>query len=248
MRLLLVWLICLLACATAVHAQAPLSDAEPPVPLSKLEQMEATYRESLRARHLPLIQSYFAELRAAQAKAATVAEKTAYGEEMARIAKLVNEGGIIWPRIEDPSPATQPAPVPDASQRSGVVFSMDPHETDPPQPTGAQSVPLGSATWTLSRLPAGTYELVAEYTCPVVPEGGEIHISFAGLEEKKSVKSGNVTKDANTVRLMRLGKLVVKEEVLGGRITVSASPGPEAWFSVRRILIARPEKRLPGPP
>lgn len=230
------------------HAQTPQPVTDPVAPPSKLEQMEATYRENLKARHLPLIQSYFAELRNAQARATTVAEKTAYGEEMARVAKLVTEGGIIWPRMDEATPTPQSLPAAESSQRSGVVFSMDPHETDPPQPAGAETVPLGSATWTLSRLPAGTYEVVAEYICPVVPESAEIRIHFAGLEEKRSVKAGSATKDSNTVRLMRLGRLVIKEEILGGRITVTASPGPDAWFSVRRILISRPEKRPAASP
>lgn len=237
----LFWLI-LLACLSALDARAQTAAPTDttPVPLSKLEQMEATYRDSLKSRHLPLIQQYVTELRLAQTKAITAAEKTVYAEEIARIARIVNEGGIVWPVTEAPI-AT--AATPAASERSGVVFSLDPSETNPPQPDGAEVVSLGTTTWTLSRLPAGTYELVAEYSCPEVPEGGEVQVRFDGMEEKRSLKASNATKDPATVRLMRLGRLVVKQEVLGGQITVSASPGPDAWFTVRRILIARPEKR-----
>jgi hypothetical protein len=231
----------LCAVSTLVAQQAAPTASQDPGSLSKIAQMEQTYRESLKARHLPLIQSYVAELRQLQARATTVEDKTAYGEEIARIAKMFNEGGVVMPRELGAAP--KPKLMVENAAISGAVFSLDPHEAEPAPPAGAKQMSLGSAAWTLSRLPAGSYDVVAEYTCPEVPNGGEIIVSFGSLREKRSLAMHHATKDGTTFRLLRLGRLVVEEEVLGGRVTVSAAPGVEPWFTVRRILIARSEKR-----
>lgn len=225
----------------ASTAGAAVGSEAPAAAPGKIEQMEATYRESLKARHLPLIQQYLTELRTAQTRALTMEEKSAYAAEMARVAKMVTEGGIVSPRTAEPAPVVS---VPAASPMGrGVVFSLDPHEALPAQPEGAESVPLGSATWTLSKLQPGTYDVVAEYSCPAVPEGGSIRIDYAGLQENKALRPTHATKDAATVRLLRIGRLVLKQEVLGAQMTISAAPDAAPWFSVRRILLSRAEKQ-----
>lgn len=233
----------LLLFGSAVLAQSPVvtSESAPAQAPDKLAQMEATYRESLKTRHQPIIQQYLTELRTAQARALTMEEKSAYAAEMARVAKIVTDGGVVTPRVSEPTPA--PVTPANAPMGRGIVFSLDPHEAVPAQPEGAETVPLGTASWTLSKLQPGTYELVAEYSCPTVPEGGSVKVEFAGLTETRPLRATHATKDAATVRLLRIGRLVLPQEVVGAQMVVTATPSDTAWFSVRRILLARAEKK-----
>ena len=100
-------------------------------------------------------------------------------------------------------------------------------------------VPLGSATWKLSALAAGTYDLVARYTCPTVPAGAKLHVSFAGQEFDRVVTPSLVTKDAKTVRVVRLCQITIKQDVLMQPVVITASPSDSQWFLLSQGLIVR---------
>ena len=209
----------------------------------RLEQLEATYLENLRARHKPVIAQYLADLRVAQAKAISAAEKSAYAAEIARVAKIVTDGGIVVPARKTPSPVAAASGTASAVQARGMVFSLDPEEAIPVPAAGTTSLMLGEAGWKLSKLAAGSYDIVAEYSCPTLPEGGAVEVEFAGQKITRVMRSSAATKDGETYRLTRLTRLSVKDDQLAQVMTVRATGGTEPWLKVRRILISKSEKQ-----
>ena len=222
--------------APPVPAQTPAVSPEVSQAPGRLEQMELTYRDALQKRHRKLIDQYLLDLKAAQVSALTEPEKAAYAAEIARITRLITTGnGIVEPpqtRIDAGRPTVATGQIP------GQVYSLDPHETIVPGTVGADHVMLGEQSWRLSKLAAGTYQIVAEYACVEVPADAKVEVSFAGQTEKSEVAAGMKTRDNKTYLLLRLGRIELDEDVTDQVFTATAS-GTTPWLQVKRILVAR---------
>ena len=220
----------------AAGAQTAAPPAAPPP--SRLEQLEGTYNELLRGIHLPLLNQYLAELQALQAKALVAAESAALKAEIARVQAIIAGRGIV--DLDAPKPEAKEAGK--VVRKSGIVFTLEPGDASPPpaRAGGADAVvPLGKASWLLSSLPAGSYDVVAHYACPALPAGAKVHVAFGKQEFDREVQATYLTKDGKTFRVMRLCQLTIKEEAVRQGFIVSATPDGEPWMFLKQVLIVK---------
>lgn len=228
---LLFCLVC--TCATA-RAQAPVQpaqpDAGPPQP-TRFQQLELTYVDNLKRVHAPLLQQYLGELKALMDKS-LAADAPAIKAEVARVQKMVAGTGLI-----EFSGKSQ-APNPPGMGGNGIVFTLEPHEAQPPQ-ADDKPVPLGEASWTLSKLQAGSYDVIAHYSCEKLSASPTLKISFNGQDYTREFKPANVTKSGGAFRVMRMCQLKVKEDAAFQKFTVATASGGEPWVFVKQILIVK---------
>ena len=212
-------------------AQAPVQPLIGPVPPTRLQQLEMTYQDNLKRVHAPLLQQYLTELNALLAKS-LAADASAIKAEIDRVQKMIASGGLI-------ALDKKAAVVADNSRNAnGIVFTLEPHEAQPPPPNDSVT-PLGTAAWTLSKLPAGNYEVIAHYACPKLPATPTLQISFHGQNFTRELKPNNVTKDGDTFRVLRLCQLRLKEDATYEALTVSSPANKEPWLMVKQILIVK---------
>ena len=178
-----------------------------------------------------MIQQYLIELKALQAKAAP-SETAAIEAEIAQVQKLVTSGGLV-----DLLP-TRPETTSTKGKTPGIVFTLEPHEAQPPQ-VGDAPVPVGEASWTLSRLPAGNYDLIAHYACPALPPGATIEISFGDQKVTREIKPSHITLTGDTFRVMRLGRLKVSTDTQGQAIVIKSPTPGEPWLFIRQALLVK---------
>ena len=218
----------------------PLLWAQTPTPPSdKLEQLEATYQTNLRERHRLIIQQYLSDLRNAQALAADAASQAAFAQEITRVTDLSIDGTI--PLTQEKSSA--PAPANKKGERilnsRGMAMSLDAAEAVPAQPAGAVHVAIGEASWRLSKIPAGSYDLVAEYVCPAIPEDAHLYVDYAGEKIIRPLRDTHTTTDMSTYRVMRIARITLKEDAVDQTLVFRATATSAPWFFVKRVLIAK---------
>lgn len=226
---------------TLALLSAPLLWAQTPTPPSdKLDQLEATYQTNLRERHRVIIQQYLTELRNAQTVAPDAASKEAFAQEIARITDLSTTGGPI-PLTQETS--SSPAPANKKGERimssRGMAMSLDPEEALPAVPAGAAHVAIGEASWRLSKIPAGSYDLVAEYVCPAIPENAHLYLDYAGEKIVRPLRDTHTTADMSTYRVMRIARITLKEDAVDQTLVFRATATSAPWFFVKRVLIAK---------
>lgn len=220
-----------------VQAQGAVSpEVGPPTP-SRLQAMEAIYQKNLKAAQAPLLKEYLADLNALLLRA-PAADAPAINAEIARVNKMIANGVIEFSAAKPSAPPTKVGrPLPS----SGVVFSLDPNEAEPPQPADGV-VPIGSASWTLSLLPAGTYEIIAQYVCTTLPTGtAKLKLDYHGNSFVRELKATHLTSKDGTYRVMRLGQITLTEDVKLEKVTLSTVEAGEPWFFIKHILIAKPK-------
>lgn len=219
-----------------LSAQVVTPDGTPPA--TRLEQLEGTYSDLLKNAHLPMLRNYLAALQAMQTRALVASESAALKAEIARVQAIIAGKGIV---DFDP-PKQEPAQAAKVVRKSGIIFSLDPNEAMP-LPVNATSpdatVPMGAATWKLSSLPAGSYDLVAHYACPNVAPGAKLHVSFAGQEFDRELKPAQITKDNKTFRVMRLCQFTIKQEAQLQNVVITATPAGEPWLFLKQVLIVK---------
>ena len=218
-----------------VLKQTAATQAAPPP--SRLEQLEATYNELLRGIHLPLLNQYLAELQALQAKALIASESAALKTEVARVQAIIAGKGIV--DFDAPKPESKEAGK--VVRKSGIVFTLEPGDAAPlPAKSGPDAVvPLGKASWLLSSLPAGSYDVVAHYACPALPAGAKVHVAFGKQEFDRELQASHLTKDGKTFRVMRLCQFTIKEEQVRQSFVVSVAPEGEPWMFLKQVLIVK---------
>ena len=229
-------LFCLLMMAAAARSEVVVPEGAPPP--SRLEQLEGTYQDLLKGTHQPLLKQYLADLQAMQARALTAGDSAAVKAEIARIQAIIAGKGIVEFEVPKPEAAPQPKVV----RKSGIVFTLDPPEANPPPPNANAPdavIPLGTATWKLSSLPPGSYDVVAQYTCPAATENAKVHVSFGGQEFDRPVGTAQVTKDAKTFRVMRLCQFTLKAEASLQDLVVTAAPSGEPWLFLKQVLVVK---------
>jgi len=224
MRPLLALLILLTA---PLRAQTPEHAASQ----TRLQKLELTYQDNLRKVQAPLLQQYLVELKALADKASPL-EAATIQAEISQVQKLIVEGGAV-----DLLPAK-----PLASERKGkapgIVFTLEPHEAKPPQ-VGDAAVPIGEASWTLSRLPAGNYDLIVHYACAELPAGGSIEFSFADQKHTREFKTNHITQSTDTFRVMRLGRLKIAADVVDQPLIIKSLAPGDPWLFIKQALLVK---------
>ena len=205
---------------------------------TRLDQLETTYNELLKGTHQPLLKSYLADLLALQTKALVAADSAALKAEIARVQAIIAGKGIV----EFDTPKPDAAQVAKVVRKSGIIFTLDPAEASP-VPANATSpdavVPMGTATWKLSSLPAGSYDVVAHYACPTPPPDAKLHVTFAGQAFDRELKTAQVTKDGKTFRVIRLCQLTLKVEAPMQNLTITATPAGAPWLFLKQVLVVK---------
>ena len=223
------FLACLLTVTIAAHAAA--QTPAPAASQNRLQKLELTYQDNLRKVQAPLLQQYLVELKALLAKASP-GDTAAIDTEIAQVQKLITTGGLV-----DLLPA-KPVIADTKGKTPGIVYTLEPHEAHPPQ-AGDSPVPVGEASWTLSRLPAGDYDLIAHYACPALPPGASIEVSFGDQKITREVKPSHITLTGDTFRVMRLGRIKVAADTLSQAIVIKSPTPGEPWLFIRQALIVK---------
>lgn len=220
-------LLLLAACAATLAAQAPLT----------LDQMEAIYRRELSERHIPLISRYLIEL---QRQAAIATDPAPWRQEIVRVQELLKTGGVIdlamaRAAIDNIAAPMLPAPSPREAVRAALTLA-------PAQATGSlaaagQAVPVGEIRWLVEFLPAGAYDVHIQYACPAISSALPLRMTLAGGMVEAVIDSTRLTKDAQTFRVLKVGRITLPAEVRGQTLTFTCDDKSSTALRLKQLII-----------
>ena len=224
---------------------------------TRLEQLEATYRSALRGLHAPVIADYLRQLDLLknQLNAQRRTEDArAVEQEIARIRQIGGTTGILpystleagdAPPAQNGTPAPAPTPPPPPSGTLASYLGAEAFKSGAMDgKTGA--VPLGTAEWRISSLPAGTHEVVILYaTNASLSADAPLTVRIGTQELKAVLPAARATDSAATFRIFRLGRLHLDTAVSGGTLVVEGPASAPVWL--KKIYFTAPRKGPPPP-
>ena len=219
----------LLIAVTALQAQT--------VAPATLEQMEAIYQRELSTRHIPLISQYLIVL---QKGAVSTKDNAPYLAEIARVQELLKRGGVIdLAAARAPQPA-MPMPMPEApakpKEAEQAVIALSPALSK-----GSVSVEatakIGEMEWRVEFMAAGSYELHLEYACPVLSAPLKLMADLAGQQIEMELPVEKITKDAETFRVLRLGRVTLPADLRGRDLRITAGDKSSSSLILRHLFI-----------
>jgi len=202
-----------------------------------LEQMEAIYQRELSTRHIPLISQYLIGL---QKGAVSTTDNAPYLAEIARVQELLKRGGVIdLAAARAPQPA-MPMPMPEApakpKEAAQAVIALSPALSK-----GSVSVEptakIGEMEWRVEFMAAGSYELHLEYACPVLSAPLKLVADLAGQQIEAELPMEKVTKDAQTFRVLRLGRVTLPGDLRARDLRITAGDKSSSSLILRHIYI-----------
>jgi hypothetical protein len=202
-----------------------------------LEQMEAIYQRELSTRHIPLISQYLIVL---QKGAVSASDNAPYLAEIARVQELLKRGGVIdLAAARAPQPA-MPMPMPEApakpKEAEQAVIALSPALSK-----GSVSVEptakIGEMEWRVEFMAAGSYELHLEYACPVLSAPLKLVADLAGQQIEAELPMEKVTKDAETFRVLRLGRVTLPADLRGRDLRITAGDKSSSSLILRHLYI-----------
>ena len=202
-----------------------------------LEQMEAIYQRELSTRHIPLISQYLIGL---QKGAVSATDNASYLAEIARVQELLKRGGVIdLAAARAPQPA-MPMPMPEApaepKEAAQAVIVLSPALSK-----GSVSVDptakIGEMEWRVEFMAAGSYELHLEYACPVLSAPLKLMADLAGQQVEMELPVEKVTKDAETFRVLRLGRVTLPADLRGRDLRITAGDKSSSSLILRHLFI-----------
>jgi len=202
-----------------------------------LEQMEAIYQRELSTRHIPLISQYLIGL---QKGAVSTTDNAPYLAEIARVQELLKRGGVIdLAAARAPQPA-MPMPMPEApakpKEAAQAVIALSPALSK-----GSVSVEptakIGEMEWRVEFMAAGSYELHLEYACPVLSAPLKLVADLAGQQIEAELPVEKVTKDAETFRVLRLGRVTLPGDLRARDLRITAGDKSSSSLILRHIYI-----------
>jgi hypothetical protein len=221
----------LLIAVTALQAQT--------VAPATLEQMEAIYQRELSTRHIPLISQYLIFL---QKGAVSTTANASYLAEIARVQELLKRGGVIdLAAARAPQPAMpMPMPMPEApakpKEAEQAVIALSPALSK-----GSVSVEatakIGEMEWRVEFMAAGSYELHLEYACPVLSAPLKLMADLAGQQIEMELPVEKITKDAETFRVLRLGRVTLPADLRGRDLRITAGDKSSSSLILRHLFI-----------
>lgn len=204
-----------------------------------LEQMEAIYQRELSTRHIPLISQYLIVL---QKGAVSASDNAPYLAEIARVQELLKRGGVIdLAAARAPQPAMpMPMPMPEApakpKEAEQAVIALSPALSK-----GSVSVEptakIGEMEWRVEFMAAGSYELHLEYACPVLSAPLKLVADLAGQQIEAELPMEKVTKDAETFRVLRLGRVTLPADLRGRDLRITAGDKSSSSLILRHLYI-----------
>ncbi|MFO1439131.1 MAG: hypothetical protein U1F81_12515 [Verrucomicrobiaceae bacterium] len=224
------------ACLIVFFAIAS-SQAQTTAPAT-LEQMEAIYQRELSMRHIPLISQYLISL---QKAAASATDKAPYLAEIARVQELLKRGGVIdLAAARAPQAAGTPMPMPEAppppKEAKQAVIALSPALSK-----GSVSVEptakIGEMEWRVEFMAAGAYDVHVEYACPVLSAPLKLVVDLAGQQIETELPVEKVTKDAETFRVLRLGRVTLPGDLRGRDLRITAGDKSSSSLILRHLFI-----------
>lgn len=224
------------ACFIVLFAIAT-SQAQTTAPAT-LEQMETIYQRELSMRHIPLISQYLIGL---QKAAASATDKAPYLAEIARVQELLKRGGVIdlaSARAPQASGVAMPMPEapPKPKEAAQAVIALSPALSK-----GSVSVEptakIGEMEWRVEFMAAGSYELHLEYACPVLSAPLKIAVDLAGQQIETELPVEKVTKDAQTYRVLRLGRVTLPGDLRARDLRITAGDKSSSSLILRHLFI-----------
>jgi hypothetical protein len=226
------------ACFIVLFAIAS-SQAQTTAPAT-LEQMEAIYQRELSTRHIPLISQYLIGL---QKAAASATDKAPYLAEIARVQELLKRGGVIdlaTARAQPTAGGAMPMPMPEAppkpKEAAQAVIALSPALSK-----GSVSVEptakIGEMEWRVEFMAAGSYELHLEYACPVLSAPLKLVVDLAGQQIEAELPVEKVTKDAETYRVLRLGRVTLPGDLRARDMRITAGDKSSSSLILRHLFI-----------
>lgn len=224
------------ACFIVLFAIAS-SQAQTTAPAT-LEQMETIYQRELSMRHIPLISQYLIGL---QKAAASAADKAPFLAEIARVQELLKRGGVIdlaSARAPQASGVAMPMPEapPKPKEAAQAVIALSPALSK-----GSVSVEptakIGEMEWRVEFMAAGSYELHLEYACPVLSAPLKIAVDLAGQQIETELPVEKVTKDAQTYRVLRLGRVTLPGDLRARDLRITAGDKSSSSLILRHLFI-----------
>lgn len=205
-----------------------------------LEQMEAIYQRELSTRHIPLISQYLIGL---QKAAASATDKAPYLAEIARVQELLKRGGVIdlaAARASQSAGAAMPMPMPEAppppKEAKQAVIALSPALSK-----GSVSVEptakIGEMEWRVEFMAAGAYDVHVEYACPVLSAPLKLVVEIAGQQIETELPVEKVTKDAETFRVLRLGRVTLPADLRGRDLRITAGDKSSSSLILRHLFI-----------
>lgn len=224
------------ACFIVLFAIAT-SQAQTTAPAT-LEQMETIYQRELSMRHIPLISQYLIGL---QKAAASATDKAPYLAEIARVQELLKRGGVIDLATARAQPAAggampMPESPPKPKEAAQAVIALSPALSK-----GSVSVEptakIGEMEWRVEFMAAGSYELHLEYACPVLSAPLKIAVDLAGQQIETELPMEKVTKDAQTYRVLRLGRVTLPGDLRARDLRITAGDKSSSSLILRHLFI-----------
>jgi len=224
------------ACLIVFFAIAS-SQAQTTAPAT-LEQMEAIYQRELSMRHIPLISQYLISL---QKAAASATDKAPYLAEIARVQELLKRGGVIdLAAARAPQAAGMPMPMPEVppppKEAAQAVIALSPALSK-----GSVSVEptakIGEMEWRVEFMAAGAYDVHVEYACPVLSAPLKLVVDLAGQQIETELPVEKVTKDAETFRVLRLGRVTLPGDLRGRDLRITAGDKSSSSLILRHLFI-----------
>jgi hypothetical protein len=211
------------------------ASAQTPVPPT-LEQLEATYHKTLFKAQLPLLLKFQKDLHALLEKSPE-ADRDAIKFELFDIEKLIASSTPLDLALRKEPNDQESKPI----KKRGVALALEPEDTKPPHAKDA-ALSLGKAVWPVSKLTAGTYELVGLGALPgKLPATPNIVISYHGVTGSVTLTASNQTKNDTTFRPIILGSFTLTEDVANEELTVSTADN-KPWIIVKRLRLMKAAK------
>jgi hypothetical protein len=246
-----------LACALA-QGNAPPA----PGTATRLQQLQTTYQSNLRKLHAPLLADYARELEVLKQTLLTrsrSADAIAVDNELVRVRGLAATTCILpyeMPRKEGPAIADAAAPKavkPPAAKKAPDGIVLTAAEALPPtefplvlRDGPAKALHIGRASWKVTSVPAGTYDLIIFYASAKIPDGQSITAHFSGNDLVLPLTADHSTNTDLNFRAARVGQLTLESEVTNATLTLNTEPfnTPTLWL---RSLVLTKSKAKPKP-
>lgn len=234
--------------------QAPALPSQAPAGPGRLSDLLATYRQELKKIHEPLLTSYLASLQQF-ARSSAASDLPAIEAEMARVRDLMAGGAVLDLAVVSAAlnapekTGAMPKNMPVGTEIAGALILSAAQATGF-VPTGVlpETLALGSGSWPVAALPAGTYDLLVQYSCESVPEGARLRASLGSHEIETDLSPDRATRSILDFRVLRAGRLQVTAPLVNDSLRLQFLPEAAKTFRVQRVILAaRPKATLKKP-
>jgi hypothetical protein len=241
---------------TTTEAAATDSKAD----ILRLQALETTYQTNLRKLHGPILLDYLRELEQLKQRLTVkdrLIEAKQADTEISRVKQLVATTGALEPlppRKEPPppelaGPADKNRRPPPRPPQDAIVLSAEDAKvssglgTTLVKDSPTKAVLLGTATWKVPTVTAGTYDLVAVYSCAKLEPPRSVTVRFAGNEVKRPLSNNQITATEDTFRILRIGQITLDKEVSNEELTIELDQPDKPVLWVRSLAISKPKPK-----